>query len=316
MEFATRSVADHNQTSLTYRSRQKGSRSLPMEPDVGPHDTALPTAGRPDHQRQQHPRDVDATMKDEIVTAAGVVGWAAKKVLGPTFDLVGDDLAKLYAAGRDKIIASASKKIPNLDDGKQANLRVSRDVLWNGAFSTEDICAEYFGGILASARSENGKDDSAIPFVDVIKSLSSEQLRNHYFIYRALGKILSESNSNKEGQHIWDVVKTHQVYIPASGLRPDIDLGILKHHGLIDRSGNGSSILSFSDNKKDDRALPYLVATPTVFGVMLYAAAYNKLEWWQAYGIRSYEDFDDIECPELYATSLEELKSKAYSRGL
>ena len=59
--------------------------------------------------------------------------------LGPTFDLVGDDLAKLYAAGRDKIIAFASKKIPNLADGKQANLRVSRDVLWNGAFSTEDF---------------------------------------------------------------------------------------------------------------------------------------------------------------------------------
>ena len=51
------------------------------------------------------------------------------------------------------------------DDGKQANLGVSRDVLWNGAFSTESICAEYFGGILASSRSEDGKDDSAIPFV-------------------------------------------------------------------------------------------------------------------------------------------------------
>ena len=257
-------------------------------------------------------------MEDGIVAAAGVVavGWTAKKILGPTFDLVGDDLAKLYAAGRDKIIASASKKIPNLDDGKQANLRVSRDVLWNGAFSTESICAEYFGGILASSRSEDGKDDSAIPFVDVIKSLSSEQLRKHYFIYRALGKILSETNSNRDRYHIWDVVNTHQVCIPAWGLRPDIDLGILKHHGLIDRCGNGSSTLSFSDNKKDDRALPYLIAAPTIFGVMLYAAAYNELEWWQAYGMRSYEDLDDIECPEIYAASLEELESKAYYRGL
>ena len=35
-------------------------------------------------------------MADEIVTAAGVVavGWVAKKVLGPTFDLVGDDLGQ------------------------------------------------------------------------------------------------------------------------------------------------------------------------------------------------------------------------------
>ena len=115
---------------------------------------------------------------------------------------------------------------------------------------------------------------------------------------------------------IWDVVNTHQVCIPALGVRPDIDLGILKHHGLIDRCENSSSILSFSDNKKDDRALPYLVVTPTIFGVMLYAAAYNELEWWQAYGIRSYQDFDGIECPEFYASSLEELKNKAYSRGL
>jgi len=52
----------------------------------------------------------------------------------------------------------------NLEDGKAANLRVTRDVIWNGAVTDDEVCAEYFGGILAASRTEDGKDDSAIQF--------------------------------------------------------------------------------------------------------------------------------------------------------
>lgn len=116
--------------------------------------------------------------------------WAVKKLLGPVLSEIGDDIKRLYAAGRDRILTTAINKIDDIDDGKTPNLRVTRDVLWNGAFSEDKVCAEYFGGILASSRTDDGKDDSSIQFVDVIKSLSAKQLRLHYVAYYALNKLL------------------------------------------------------------------------------------------------------------------------------
>lgn len=97
-------------------------------------------------------------MADPLTTAAAVypASVAAKKVLGPTLDIIGSDLAGLYEIGRDKILEAAFNKIDNPDDGKFANLRVSRDVFMNGSFSYADISVEYFSGILASSRSEDG----------------------------------------------------------------------------------------------------------------------------------------------------------------
>src|SRR5437870_5762225 len=92
--------------------------------------------------------------------------WAVKKVLGPVLQEFGDDIKKLYAKGRDSILNAAYKKITNPDDGKRANLRVAHDVFSNGVFTDDEVCAEYFGGILATSRSDEGKDDAAIQFVD------------------------------------------------------------------------------------------------------------------------------------------------------
>ena len=76
--------------------------------------------------------------------------WMLQKVFGPVLGLVGEDLQRVYAAGRDAILANAYKKVEDPGDGKQANLPVTRDVLWNGSFADSEICAEYFGGIMAS----------------------------------------------------------------------------------------------------------------------------------------------------------------------
>ena len=89
------------------------------------------------------------------LTASGLI--AAKAILGPTFNEIGEDLRKLYAVGRDRIIDAAYRKLSDPNDGKKANLRVVRDTLWSGAFSDDEICAEYFGGVLAGSRSEDGK---------------------------------------------------------------------------------------------------------------------------------------------------------------
>ena len=78
--------------------------------------------------------------------------WLIKKLLGPTVDTIGSDFSKLYEAGRNKILNAAQRKIKDIDDGAKTNLRVTRDVFWNGSFTESDICAEDYSGALASSR--------------------------------------------------------------------------------------------------------------------------------------------------------------------
>src|SRR6266446_6193274 len=73
-----------------------------------------------------------AMSEEEKKMALALREWALKRVFGPALTEIEEDLRKLYAKGRDKLILAAYRKVRNPDDGKQANLRVMRDVLWNG----------------------------------------------------------------------------------------------------------------------------------------------------------------------------------------
>lgn len=89
-----------------------------------------------------------------LPTAIAVGGYLGNKLFGTALATMGDDINKLYVRGRDKIVDAATKKIDDPEDGKTVNLRAARDVLWNGAITEDEVCAEYFGGMLAAARSE------------------------------------------------------------------------------------------------------------------------------------------------------------------
>ena len=231
--------------------------------------------------------------------------WALRQVLGPTLTSFGNDLNTLYSKGRDNIIAAARRKINNPKDGKCANLRVARDVLWNGAFTDDEICAEYFGGILAASRSDDGKNDEAIQFVDVIKSMSSSQLRLHYIIYNALNQVLVLNNRNinvAQGSEIqkcqiWfssiELESTHCLFL-------DTGPNVLHRMGLLweyKRDVHPQGQISF----------PYLSVKPTTFGVLLYAAALNRLTDWRAFNTVSFGTFDEIVMPKLFSGTINQL---------
>lgn len=232
--------------------------------------------------------------------------WVLQKAFGPVLNEIGEDLKRLYSVGRDKILAAGYRKIQNPDDGKRANLRVTRDVMWNGAFTDDEVCAEYFGGILATSRSEDGKDDSSIQFVDVIKSLSSTQLRLHYLIYNALNKILvvrKERVNVAQGSEI----QTRSVWLSSlelqsvHGINTDTDFNILFRQGLIHE-------YEINMVHEGGKVLPYGMAKPTTFGVMLYASAHNRMTLWRAFNLVDFGNFESIPNPQVFADSLGELK--------
>lgn len=247
-------------------------------------------------------------MADLITTGTALI--VGKKLLGKTMYVVSEDISKLYEAGRDKIIEKASKKVGDIEDGKQTNLRVTRDVFWNGSFTDEAICAEYFGGILASSRSTDGKDDNGVHYTDAIKSLSSKQLQLHYTIYNCLNKLLASKgddvnvglSSDINQKEVWfssiELAESLQLKI-------DTDLNILYKQGLL---------LEYKTNthKLDDgKILPYAIIKPTTFGVLLYSIAHNKFDTWKQFPMQDFGDFEDIKLPTIYADSIESLLTKA-----
>ena len=250
-------------------------------------------------------------MTDSLTTGGAIVaaGWAARKVLGPTLDELGNDLKTLYALGKDRILEKASRKISDDDDGEKANVRAARDILWNGSFSSDDLCHEYFSGLLAASRTKDGKDESVIPFVDCVKSMSSRQVLLHYEIYHTMGSMIFDDDTSKHRSAL--TIASHEkiCFQYVAFLDAGVDLFVLRKLGLISSFNYGSRDLYYEDVDKN-AALPYLIATPTEFGIMLYCAAYNKLKWWQAYGLQEYKPFDGVRLPDVFSSTLEGLVDK------
>ncbi len=242
-------------------------------------------------------------MPGEIVEAAGAAATAVyvlKQLFGPSLDAIGKDIDRQRAIGWQKIVDRATAKTPSLEDGKAANLRVARDVLWNGAFTDDEICAEYFGGILAACRSEDGNDDSAMQFVDCIKGMSSKQLHLHYVIYRSLQNMLigdgKQINPGQEAELLAVPICFQTVELMQLGINPPVDLTVLHRQGLI-RSWQTAS-QQHADGK---HGIHFCTVTATTFGVILYAIAMNRLSDWANLTVAAFEGNDAIQTPKHYA---------------
>ena len=252
---------------------------------------------------------------EPITTTTVLVAWWAwvwNKILWPTAEIIWWDLKNLYEKWRDKIFEKAEKKTPNINDGKQSNLRVTREVFMNWSFTDEEICAEYFGGILASSRSEDWKDDAWVFYVDIIKSMSSAQLKLHYIIYRTLNKEFI-SNINKQTINPWQEseLQSEMLFIPLKlieNIKQDL-WSVLHWLAAL------KLIWSFQTWEHDIwewKFLPYLRISPTTLGIQLYAVASNKFEQWREFSYTDFWDFENIDTPTYYAQSIDELTNRTW----
>jgi hypothetical protein len=241
-----------------------------------------------------------------VVVAAGVAtaGYIAQQLFGKTLAEMGDDLNKVYKANRDKLLEKAARKVADPNDGAKPNLRVARDVIWNGAVTDDEVCAEYFGGLLAASRSVDGKDDSGLIYVDCIKALSSKQLHLHFIIYKSISQLIAKGGKKVNpglqaeinAQEVW--FATNQLV--ALGMNPAIDLSVLHRQGLL-------AAFTYDHRVEGDKMLPYVKAQPTTFGVLLFAAAMNSLASWKRFGEVDFPVSGDIALPPIFERTLDEL---------
>jgi hypothetical protein len=239
-----------------------------------------------------------------VSTAIAAGGYVGVKLFGTALATMGDDINKLYVRGRDKIVEVAAKKVDNPEDGKKVNLRAARDVLWNGSITEDEVCAEYFGGMLAAARSEDGNDDGVVHYVDTIKAMSARQLELHYVIYKAWQELLNQGGKSinvglSSDIQSWHVLM-HGAELTQRKISYDRDLTVLHRLGLI-------SLFKYDGHTIGNKTMPFVDVTPTTFGVMLFAVAHNKIDTWRAFSKEIYESTEGIQPLSLFADNLEKL---------
>lgn len=248
---------------------------------------------------------------NDLITATTALALA-NKLLGKTGELIASDLAEVYSVGRNKILDVFAKKVTNPKDPWQTNLRVTKDVFLNGSFSDESVCAEYFGGILASSRSSDGKDDRGVYYVDIIKSLSSHQLFFHYIIYNSLNKYWSslppESVHPNPGMgteigniNLW----MPTIQLEKIGIQIDKDVFALQNKGLIHDELEANQI-----QLGDKRMLPYVKVGPSTLGIQVYSVANNKLNQWREFSKTDFGDFETIDYEVTFALNKADLLKK------
>src|SRR5690349_8312070 len=220
------------------------------------------------------------------------------KIVGPTADYVGGGIRNLVerqVENVEGIFANAARKLgeEGLNRPGAVPPRVLKEVIEEGAFCDDELGAEYFGGILASSKSEVSRDDRGATLASLAGRLSTYQLRCHYLMYAhgrrlLLGSGVSLGRGN-DRQKFAQFFMPHETWLRGMDFS-DRELGefeiLAAHCGL----GLGREDLvggRFASGRPDELAkafrrdfgeTPGLVYELTVLGIELFMAAHGYLE--------------------------------------
>lgn len=130
------------------------------------------------------------------VIAAYLGKDVTNKLLGPTAEYLGGEL-KSFAQRRVKnvrdIFSNAVGKLgDSINSPGQVPPKVLKAIIDDGSYAEDPLALEYFGGVLASSRTEVGRDDRGAGLVKLVDDLSAYQIRTHYLVYSTVAHVFSE----------------------------------------------------------------------------------------------------------------------------
>jgi hypothetical protein len=223
----------------------------------------------------------------DIGTGLAIIGGKDLlfKILGLTADYVGNETKNLVEKSCKNIklifIRAVNVLGSKIDSPGQVSPRILKRIFDDGAFCEDELTLEYFGGVLASSRNNNSRDDRGLTFVSLLESMSSYQIRTHYIFHTILRKKYAGVDINFEDNR-W--IQKMQVFVPFDEFLNSIDLD------LPDRSRRDTIlphifwglrrlnlISDFGYGNTDTVRMRYLVADgpgfvilPTEFGIEFY----------------------------------------------
>ena len=238
-------------------------------------------------------------MVDPITTVGvgAVVAYLGKdglqKLLGPTADYLGTglkDFTQKRAEAVGRIFSSAQKKLgEKVGSPGEVPPKVLKTVLNEGSYSTDQLAVEYFGGILASARTEDGRDDRAARLAKAVDSLSTYQLRAHYLIYATVRRLFLNSGLpfNMNGRPKMQFFVPMGDFVAAMDLsqKEQSQLGQLLNHVFFGLNGDSliegqwqygpkEHMLTVTPKATSDG----IVCQPSALGAELFLSAFGKAD--------------------------------------
>ncbi len=236
----------------------------------------------------------------EAVTAIGLGAIAAylgkdglEKLLGPTADYLGTglrDLAQRRVENIGRIFKNAQEKLGSkIEQPGEVPPRVLKAILDEGSFCDDGIAAEYLGGVLASSRTDLGRDDRGARVSKILSGLSTYQIRTHYLVYATVKALFFDKklSIDLEGR------PKMQVFLPFGGYAEAMDFSeaerkqfgqIISHvffglhvEGLIEgqwQCGPKDSITELFAAAPDGG----IICQPSALGVELFLWAFGKAE--------------------------------------
>ena len=232
-------------------------------------------------------------MIDPIGTLeTGLIVWASKdligKLLGKTADYLGDELencVKKCNINLNNVFKHAIKKLGNrIEKPGDVSSRVFRHIIDEGRFCEDELMAEYFGGVLASSRTDSGRDDRGAYYAQLLSQMSTYQLRTHYILYhyckRALNNTKYHFGTEREKFLIFI---PHRFFIPSMEFGKNEDANILMEHslsglahkGIIEKPSWGKEILQkqYPDFGINEDGITFF---PSFTGIELFLWAHGK----------------------------------------
>lgn len=223
-----------------------------------------------------------------IATGVGLAVLGSRdllnKLLGPSAEYVGGEVKGLVQkcnVNLDRIFVKAKDKLGSrLDAAGGVNPRILKHVIDEGRFCEDELTAEYYGGVLASSKSENGRDDRGVTLLATIKSLSVYQLRFHYVFYRLVNNLFKVAPANLADVNdcenlklfiplrVYEVAMDFQPCENSSAILAHIMFGLRRHDLIRESFAFGSSSHLQKDVHEVDTS--GILVAPSLLGAELF----------------------------------------------
>ncbi len=253
----------------------------------------------------------------EPITTVGIGAIAAylgkdglQKLLGPTADYLGGELqefTKKRIENVGKIFSKAEEKVgANIERPGQVPPKVLKTIVNEGSYCEDSVAVDYFGGILASSRTELGRDDRGARIAKILDGMSAYQIRSHYVIYSLIKKKFSNSGYkyNLNDRHKMQLFIPINAYIAAMQFdaKEMQQFSSILNHSLFGLNTD-DLIGDFQFGPKEHMFKQFSEATsdgilvaPSAFGAELYLWGYGKGNMDLSYALNEKEltDLPDI----------------------
>ena len=115
------------------------------------------------------------------------------KIFGPTADYIGDKLqswTRKRLENANDIFRNAENVLGDkINEEGAVPPKVLKEVINEGTFCDDNLTKKYYGGVLASSRSQIPRDDRGAILLKTISQLSNYQIRMHYAAYQIIRKL-------------------------------------------------------------------------------------------------------------------------------